>query len=454
MNTPPRLRALLVSLAATGLACSALAQPSGEGAPPAPPSGLMPPPPPPGGAPGLARRVATTGTASATYRDSGKRTEKNETYVATETDQSAILATGGTKLVLHNPTVLSSGATSDEEASSFYGLNAAVLATKGGSITITGGSVNSSGHGANTVFAHGKGSSIKLSKTKITASGAAAHGIMAAGGGEITADDLDVATSGVRSAPIATDRGGGKITVARGRYRSTGTTSPAIYSTGEIAVSDADLLAADSEAAVVEGSNSIALTNCVLSGARKRGVMLYQSFSGDADGRRGSFEMTGGSLSAAEGPLFYVTNTTGVIRLSGVTLAPASGKLLLSAAGEWGREGSNGGDARLVADAQTLAGDLAADADSELSVTLKKQSTLTGAIQRGSLTLDDTSRWTATADSTLVVLSVDNDNLSELSRIRSYGYTITYDDTRSENRWLAGKTYALSGGGKLAPAAR
>lgn len=398
--------------------------------------------------------MVTTGTAAATFRDAGKRVEKNETYVATETDQSAILATGGTKLTLNSPTILSSASTSNEEASSFYGLAAAVLATEGGSITISSGSVNSSGYGANAIFAYGKGSAIKLSKTKITASGPAAHGIMVSGGGEITAEDLDVATSGVRSASIATDRGGGKITVTRGRYRSTGTTSPALYSTGEIVVSDADLLAADSEAAVVEGSNSITLTNCVLSGARKRGVMLYQSFSGDASGRRGTFKMSGGSLAAAEGPLFYVTNTTGIVQLSGVTLAPASGKLLLSAVGEWGREGDNGGDARLFADAQTLSGDLAADAKSELSISLKNQSTLTGAIQRASLSLDSSSRWTATADSHLVVLSVDDGNLAQLARIRSYGYTITYEDTRSENRWLAGKTYPLEGGGKLTPAAR
>lgn len=461
MKTPRLVLASSVALMGVALVLAAPARPPrGDHAPelPAPDSpglpggfGGM------GGTSGPARRASSSEKTSGAYTldSGGKRTAKDGVYSATETDQSAILVTRNSKLVLTRPTVLSSGATSDEEASSFYGLNAAVLATRGGVIGITEGTINSSGHGANTVFAHGSGSSITLSRTKITASGAAAHGIMAADGGEITATDLDVSTSGVRSAPIATDRGGGSITVRGGRYRSTGTTSPGIYSTGDIRVSGADLLAADSEAAVVEGSNSLEIEHSVLFGARKHGVMIYQSFSGGAKGRRGAFTMTGGSLSAAEGPLFYVTNTTGRIHLSGVTLAPASGKLLLAATGEWGREGANGGRAHLTADAQTLAGDLAADADSSLVITLKNESTLTGAIQSGALVLDATSRWTATAPSTLTTLSAtdDVDNPRDiLARIRSYGYVITYDAARPENNWLNRQTHPLAGGGKLVPA--
>jgi hypothetical protein len=58
------------------------------------------------------------------------------------------------------------------------------------------------------------------------------------------------------------------------------------------------------------------LTNTVLSGAKKWGGMIFQSMSDDAQGANGTFWMTGGSLSAAVGPAFYVTNSTGVISLS------------------------------------------------------------------------------------------------------------------------------------------
>lgn len=420
-----------------------------------------PPPPDSGGHPGdrapgdNLRRALAPSNVSGDYSLSGASTKsaKGKVYTANKPDQSAVVVSGGAKLRLTDPVIVSTGDSADEEASSFHGLNAAVLATSGGKIEIMGGSITSSGTGANTVFVHGKGSTAELTKTKITASGAAAHGIIAASEGEITATDLDVSTSGVRAAPIATDRGGGKITVQGGRYHSSGTTSPAIYSTGEIAVSDADLVAVASEAAVVEGSNSITLTNSSLSGARKRGVMIYQSLSGDADGRRGEFTMSGGTLSAAEGPLFYVTNSTGVIELTGVTLQAPSRQLVLASVDQWGRSGANGGKAIVTADAQTLDGDLAADADSAVSLTLKNESSLNGALQSVSLALDTSSRWTVTANSTLVALTpVKGDGVAILSRIRSYGYTVTYDSSRVENQWLAGRVYPLTGGGRLEPA--
>jgi hypothetical protein len=68
-------------------------------------------------------------------------------------------------------------------------------------------------------------------------------------------------------------------------------------------------------------------------------MMIYQSMSGDATGAKGTFTMTGGSLTGtdATGPLFYITNSTGTITLkSGVTVSEASGVLLSAAAGSWG----------------------------------------------------------------------------------------------------------------------
>ena len=67
---------------------------------------------------------------------------------------------------------------------------------------------------------------------------------------------------------------------------------------------------------MIEGANTIDLNNSTLTSsvADKWGVMIYQSFSGDAEGSEGTFTMTGGSLVyTANGPLFYVTNSTGII---------------------------------------------------------------------------------------------------------------------------------------------
>jgi len=66
--------------------------------------------------------------------------------------------------------------------------------------------------------------------------------------------------------------------------------------------------------------NTLVDTDLSSSMADKWGVMIYQSMSGDAQGTRGVFTMGGGSLAntATTGPLFYVTNSTGVITLQGV----------------------------------------------------------------------------------------------------------------------------------------
>jgi hypothetical protein len=80
--------------------------------------------------------------------------------------------------------------------------------------------------------------------------------------------------------------------------------------------------------------------------------------SGDAEGAKGTFTMTGGSLSytGQSGPLFYVTNSTGVITLKGVNVTAVSGILVKAAAGNWGNQGANGGTAVVTADGQTLVG--------------------------------------------------------------------------------------------------
>jgi hypothetical protein len=170
-----------------------------------------------------------------------------------------------------------------------------------------------------------------------------------------------VSTAGASGAAIATDRGGGTIKVIGGTYRTSGQSSPGLYSTGAITVTGATIEAPGAEAAVVEGSNSIRVSDSSLTGSVNRGVMIYQSFSGDARGTDGVFTQTGGSLTALRGPLFFVTNTTATINLAGVKLADSSGTLLDAAAASWGTSGSNGGQVTVNAKAQTLTGSVVAD---------------------------------------------------------------------------------------------
>jgi hypothetical protein len=356
-------------------------------------------------------------------------------------------------LTLTDPAITTSGYTSSGEASSFYGLNGAVLANNGSTVTITGGTISTTGSGANGVIPTGSGTSVTLRNMKIHATGGGAHGVMATGGASITLENVEIDTTGGSGAPLATDRGGGTVTVIGGTFTSSGQGSPAIYSTGVITVKDAKLTAEKPGAAVIEGSNSITLENTSLSGGSSTSecIMIYQSFSGDAGVGTGTFTMTGGALTATGGTLFWVTNPHGVISLKNTKVRTA-GMLINASSSRWGTTGKNGGIASLMADGETLAGDVAADSISSADITLKNSSVLTGTINPAALTLDATSSWTVTGDSVLTGLS-DPAGISgtTITNIIGNGHTVGYDATLASNSALGGKTYTLANGGTLAP---
>mgnify|MGYP001415186876 CR=1 FL=1 len=404
----------------------------------------------PGGGPG---GHSKTCVLNGVYLVDGKTVQtENEHYVSATNDWSAIYVKNGGALTLVNPTITTTGNTSSQDNSSFYGLNAGILATKNSKIIMIGGSISTTGSGANGAFAYGPGSEVRLTKMTINATGDGGHGVMTSGGGSLYLEDVDITTTRAHAAPIATDRGGGTVTVVRGNVRSTGEASPGLYSTGTLIVSNAMIDGAGAEAAVIEGQNSITVIDSTLKAGQRRGVMLYQSFSGDAEGRESHFTMRGGSLSAAEGPLFFVTNAKGIIDLNAVAVSVTSGVLVKAAADHWGRQNSNGGTAVLSGSSQTLKGDLIADKISSITVTLTNNSSLSGKIE-GSvvLTLDATSQWNVSADSTLSSLT---DSDATLTNIHDNGHDIRYDASLPSNSWLDGKSKTLAGGGHLIPATK
>ncbi|MBI5961142.1 MAG: hypothetical protein HY866_20565 [Chloroflexi bacterium] len=451
---------LLMSFFYTGITPTSAQGPDGT-----PPAGGGQPPDGAGGPPGdgtTTNPVLTATCGIITLDGEAGASTTDQIYDSAEADSSDICVINGGSLTLVNPAITKTGDTSSSDQSSFYGLNAAVLVGPDSSVTITGGSVTTAGAGTNGVFATGSGSSVTLTDVSIYAVGDGAHAVMATLGGTMTLNNVDMITTDVHSGAIATDRGSGTITVTGGTVLTSGQDSPGIYSTGIITVSDATITATGAESAVIEGANSIILTNTTLASnlEDKWGVMIYQSFSGDAEGSDGVFTMTGGSLAhtATTGPLFFVTNSTAYITLSGVEVTAGSG-ILVEAGGtdRWGNSGENGGTVYLTADAQTLTGDLMADNISTINATLQNRSSLTGSInpdntaQAANLTLDGTSTWNVTADSVLTCLA-DSGGISDgsVSNIAGNGYTVTYDSSVCTE--LGGQTYALSGGGYLQPA--
>lgn len=426
-----------------------------------PPVGVPPEgSPPPGSSPGVSPSSGGQGFLS--YNLSGIYTlnggiaeESDRAFTSEETDTSAIYVTNGGGLTLKNPIITTSGNTSSSDASSFYGLNGAILADKGSKVIVTGGSITTTGSGANGAIPTGSGTVIMLSDMKITASGDGGHGVMATQGGSLTLSDVDIVTTGIHGAPIATDRGSGSVTVTRGTVYSSGADSPGIYSTGIIRVTDTNITSEGTEAAVIEGFNSIELFNTTLKGGVEKtgGVMIYQSFSGDAENGTGSFLMDGGSYVATKGPAFYITNTDANISLTRVDLTVPSGILIMTAGtSRWGTEGKNGGAVTFKADGEILIGSLVTDEISSITAYLMNGSSLTGSVNSAALILDGTSSWTVTGASNLTTLeNPDGIAGSSITNIIGNGNTVTYDSSQSGNRVLKGKTYTLVNGGSLIP---
>lgn len=398
---------------------------------------------------GAASGEVSQGTAATTISSDG--TYSDETYSSSGDDENA-LRIDAAEVTLSGITVdKSNGATSNTESGDFYGMNAALLATNGADVTIENATINSSAQNGNGVFSYGENTTVNISDSAITTTDDNSGGIQTTGGGTTNASNLTVETNGSSSAAIRSDRGGGTVNVDGGTYTSNGINSPAIYSTAAITVKNAELTATNSEALVIEGKNSISLSDCDVTGNMSddkgsssdenvHNVMIYQSMSGDADVGTSEFSMTSGTLTAKNGDMFYVTNTDCIMTLSGVDIAneDSEGYLLRvcgnSASKGWGTAGSNGAQVELTAKDQTLKGDIIVDSISTLDLTLSDNSTLEGTIniydneQNGAavdnnsvIQIDEGCTWTLTGDCTI-------SSLTNNGTINYNGYSITLAD--------------------------
>ena len=393
--------------------------------------------------------AAEQGTAAYTIAADGEFS--NGDYSSAGDDENA-LRIDGASVTLKNITVdKSAGSSSNVESGDFYGMNAALLATNGAEVTISGAHVTSDAQNGNGVFSYGEGTVVNISDSEIKTAADNSGGIQTTGGGTTNANDLTVTTQGNSSAAIRSDRGGGTVHVEGGSFTSNGLNSPAVYSTADINVTGAALTANNSEALVIEGRNSISLTDCAVSGnmSADRGnsskinvhnVMIYQSMSGDAEDGTAAFAMRGGSLTGNSGDLIYVTNTRAVIELTGVEIEnkDADGVLLRVSGNDaslgWGTAGENGGQVTLKASDQTLEGDIVVDSVSALDMTLADGSSFTGTVRivdnedggaaedsSVSVTVGAGSVWTLTGDCVITSLDVQG-------TINYNGHTITLAD--------------------------
>ena len=374
-------------------------------------------------------------------------TLENKSYESSNAEENAI-SVSKANVTLDNVNVTKTGDSTSGDNSNFYGTNSGIIAKDGATLTIKNSEINTDADGANGVFSYGgsattnnsssDGTTINISDTKITTTGDNAGGIMTTGGGITNATNLDITTSGTSSAAIRSDRGGGTVTVNQGTYKTTGKGSPTIYSTAEIAVKNAKLIATASEGVVIEGKNSVSLENVTLIDTNNelngqsttyKNIFLYQSMSGDAEDGEATFISKNSNITTNKGDTLYVTNTTASITLENNTIInnDEDGYFLRVQKDSWGTTGKNGGDVTLTLKKQEVKGNIYIDSISTLNMMMTSNSYFEGSINSENiaksitLKLNKSSKIKLTKD-TYVTSLVDED--TTYSNIDLNGYKL------------------------------
>lgn len=253
----------------------------------------------PGGDPGGSSSVAYSNGATLLITSAG--TYAGKTYTQTGSDYNVVKDTCATA-TLSRCTLTKTGATSSSgDNSSFYGINAAVYCSKTGNLTLNDCNVTTNADGANAFFCY-NGGTLTLNRDTCVNNATRSRGLHCTGGNGATiyANDCYVVTKKETSSTIATDRGGGTVYVNGGYYEANGGKCAIVYSTGDMYVTGITGYSNSSEQgdiADIEGDNLIVIDSCQLTCAgTSRGVMLYQSGSGDASGYNPTMRISNSTL--------------------------------------------------------------------------------------------------------------------------------------------------------------
>ncbi len=341
-----------------------------EDIPSAPPAGNPPMSAPNGPVPKAeANPITFTGTTVVTEN----KAIAHELISNTTSDQNSFIGKDKAVVTIENSVFDKTGNTTSDDNSNFRGQNAVILGIDGSQINIKGSNITSNSNGSNAVFATGEGSVINVENTNIHTKSDSSRGLDATYKGTVNGKNLTITTEGAHSATLATDRGEGTITAEAAKLTTSGEGSPIIYSTGNITADYITGEAKNSEIGVVEGKNSITLTNSNVTGYKDNGFM---------DSR-------------------------------------------------WGNAGENGGHLTLRASNQALSGNIVADSISTIALDMTTGSSLVGAVNTDNIAKEITiklskdSTWTLTGDS--YVKSLTNEDTTG-DNIHLNGYKLVVAD--------------------------
>ena len=379
-------------------------------------------------------KEANPSTFTGTSVISESKTFEHQRFDNTTSDQNSFIGKNKASITIDSSVFDKTGNTTNDDNSNFHGQNAVVLGIEGSQTNIKDSNITSNSIGSNAVFATGEGSVINIENTNIHTKGDSSRGLDATYKGTVNGKNLTITTEGAHSATLATDRGEGTINAESAKLTTSGAGSPVIYSTGNITANSINGVANKSEIGVVEGKNSITLTNSNVTGYHDNGFMLYQSFSGDAESGIARLKAENNTLTThGTGAFIYVNNTTAEADLTGNTIVTPNTTTLVKAAADsrWGKDGENGGHLTLRASNQELNGNIVVDSISTVALDMTNGSSLVGAINTDNtakeitMKLSKDSTWTLSGDS--YIKSLNNEDTTN-SNIHLNGYKLVVAD--------------------------
>ena len=379
-------------------------------------------------------KEANPSTFTGTSVISESKTFEHQRFDNTTSDKNAFISKNKATITIDSSVFDKMGNTTNDDNSNFHGQNAVVLGIEGSQTSIKNSNITSNNIGSNAVFATGEGSVINVENTNIHTKGDSSRGLDATYKGTVNGKNLTITTEGAHSATLATDRGEGTINAEAAKLTTSGAGSPVIYSTGNITANSINGIANKSEIGVVEGKNSITLTNSNVTGYHDNGFMLYQSFSGDAESGIARLKAENNTLTThGTGAFIYVNNTTAEADLTGNAIVMPNTTTLVKAAADsrWGKDGENGGHLTLRASNQELNGNIVADSISTVALDMTNGSSLVGAVNTDNtakeitMKLSKDSTWTLTGNS--YVKSLTNEDTTG-SNIHLNGYKLVVAD--------------------------
>ena len=393
---------------------------------------------------------------NAVYRVDGEDSS-GETYrshvniESMNVDESAVLAENEAMLILTSVRVNKTGGVlSSVQLREQYGVNSAVLATGGSNVLIENPTVNVHVSQADAVTSQGAGTSVTVK------GGQMSTGLRAVKGGLLTAEKTSVSTLGNHSPAVSASLPESRVVVNGLKGSTNGVSSPLFHVSGELSASGCFMESGASQISTVEGSGSLSIEDCEFMGGNYCGFLVFSS-----DARTGQAEsniaLKGCRISVKDGPFIYATNTDVYVRMEKNSISNNSRILLRAQKDDWGKEGENGARVTIDAVKQKLDGDILIDDISAVRINLGKGSSLNGAVNpeanpgaEARLFISKGASWNPKDISYVTSVEFEEPVAKGIKRIKSRN-DIVYDSGDPANSKLESKQYRLGGGGLLRP---